>query len=54
MPLDCQVQQTLIQRLAKVQGRSLANAVPDLITFLRHQVEDLKTAVFPLPHLLVS
>ncbi|MCC6602246.1 MAG: hypothetical protein IT327_03490 [Anaerolineae bacterium] len=49
-----QVQQTLIQQLAKVQGRSLASAVPDLITFLRHQVEDLKTPVFPLPQLLVS
>ena len=57
-PWIAQVQLALIQRLAKVSktpdGRSLASAVPDLITFLRQQVEDLQNGRIPLPQLLVS
>ncbi|MCC6604736.1 MAG: hypothetical protein IT327_16120 [Anaerolineae bacterium] len=54
-PWIAQVQLALIQRLARVPpGRPLASAVPDLITFLRQQVDDLQNGRIPLPQLLVS
>lgn len=54
-PWIAQVQLALIQRLAKVPtGRPLASAVPDLIVFLRQQIDELRNGRIPLPHLLVS
>ncbi len=57
-PWIAQVQLEMIKRLAKVSqtpnGRPLSCIVPDLITFLRQQVEDLRNGRIPLPQLLVS
>ncbi|MCA9953741.1 MAG: hypothetical protein KC434_03420, partial [Anaerolineales bacterium] len=54
-PWIAQVQLAMIQRLAKVPtGRPLASAVPDLIVFLRQQIDELRNGRIPLPHLLVS
>jgi DNA polymerase-2 len=54
-PWIAQVQLEMIKRLAKVpDGRCLTTAVPDLITFLRQQVDELKNGRIPLENLLVS
>lgn len=50
-----QVQLAIIKRLAKVKnGQSLTSAIPDLISYLRQQVDDLRNGRIPLEQLLVS
>ncbi len=54
-PWIAQVQLAMIKRLAKVpDGRSLTSAIPNMITFLRQQIDDLRNGRIPLEHLLVS
>ena len=57
-PWIAQVQLEMIKRLAKVpkalKSRSLTTAIPDLITFLRKQVDELRNGRIPLENLLVS
>ncbi|MCA9944751.1 MAG: hypothetical protein KC449_14775, partial [Anaerolineales bacterium] len=54
-PWIAQVQLAMIKRLAKLpNGQPLTTALPDLIAFLRQQVDDLRNGRIPLEHLLVS
>ena len=54
-PWIAQVQLALIKRLAKLpNGQPLTTALPDLIAFLRQQVDDLRNGRIPLVNLLVS
>ncbi|MCB8975819.1 MAG: hypothetical protein H6657_00120 [Ardenticatenaceae bacterium] len=54
-PWITQVQLEMIKQLAKVpNGRPLTSALPDLITFLRQQVNNLRNGRIPLEQLLVS
>ena len=54
-PWIAQVQLAMIKQLAKVpQGKPLTTALPDLITYLRQQVDDLRNGRIPPEQLLVS
>lgn len=54
-PWIAQVQREMIKRLAKVpQEQPLTTALPDLITYLRQQVDELQNGRIPPEHLLVS
>lgn len=57
-PWIVQVQLEMIKRLAKVPkapgDRSLTTAIPNLIAFLRQQIDNLKNGRILLEHLLVS